>query len=444
MAGGFRVILGAVLAGGQSRRFGSDKALAVSGGMTLLEHAVAAMQAQCDAVIVVGRGDAPCATVDDWPHTGAGPLGGVAAALRHAQDQGYAAVLTCGVDCLNLPGDLAARLAPAPAYVAEQPVVGLWPVAAAGEACARVSGEGSRSMRGFAEAVGARPVSVPAIRNINRPEDLAARSVGAVPARELSYDGSLDRPILRPLAEEVPVAIEVNGVAYAVMMASARDLEDFAAGFALSEGFITAADELLDVAAARVERGVILRLNIAPERAAPLHERVRMRVSEGSCGLCGLESLEEVLRPLTPLPATPAPAPSAIEQALLALDRHRTEGLRTGAMHAAAFCDREGTILCLREDVGRHNALDKLLGALARQGIDPVRGFVVVTARCSYELVEKTVRARCPALVAISAPTSLAVDRAREAGLHLIALARHDTMLLFDKDRKAGEAIDAV
>jgi formate dehydrogenase accessory protein FdhD len=439
MAGGFRMILGAVLAGGQSRRFGSDKALALSGGATLLEHAVAALKAQCDAVIVVGRGEAPCPTVADWPHAGAGPLGGVAAALRHAQDHGYAAVLTCGVDCLDLPGDLAARLAPAPAYVAEQPVVGLWPVATAGEASARVSGEGSRSMRGFAEAVGARPVSVPAIRNINRPEDLAA-----APARELSYDGTLDRLILRPLAEEVPVAIEVNGVAYAVMMASARDLEDFAAGFALSEGFIAAADELLDVAAARVERGVILRLTLAPERAAPLHDRVRMRVSEGSCGLCGLESLEEALRPLTPLPATPAPAPSAIERALLALDGHRSEGLRTGAMHAAAFCERHGAILCLREDVGRHNALDKLLGALARQGIDPARGFVVVTARCSYELVEKTVRARCPALVAISAPTSLAVERARQSGLHLIALARHDTMLLFHGDEKAGEAIDAV
>lgn len=438
------MILGAVLAGGQSRRFGSDKALAVSGGATLLEHAVAALEAQCDAVIVVGRGEAPCATVDDWPQAGAGPLGGVAAALRHAHDKGYAAVLTCGVDCLDLPGDLADRLAPGPAYVAEQPVVGLWPVEAAGEACARVSGEGSRSMRGFAEAVGARPVSVPMIRNINWPEDLAASAPGAALARELSYDGRLDRPNLRPLADEVPVAIEVNGVAYAVMMASAGDLEDFAVGFALSEGFIDAADELVDVTSARVERGVILRLALSPERAAPLHERVRMRVSEGSCGLCGLESLEEALRPLTPLPATPAPAPSAVERALLALDRHQTEGLRTGAMHAAAFCERDGTVTCLREDVGRHNALDKLFGALARQGIAPARGFVVVTARCSYELVEKTVRARCPALVAISAPTSLAVERARQAGLHLIALARRDTMLVFDGDRQAEDAIDAV
>ena len=266
----------------------------------------------------------------------------------------------------------------------------------------------------------------------------------AATAREVSYDGAIDRPILRPLAEEVPVAIEVNGVAYAVMMASANDLEDFATGFALSEGFIAAIDDLIALAVAQVEQGTILRLTLSSERAAPLHERVRMRVSEGSCGLCGIESLEEVLRPLAPLPPTPPPAPSAIEQALLAIDRHQTEGLRTGAMHAAAFCDPDGAITCLREDVGRHNALDKLFGALARQGIDPARGFVVVTARCSYELVEKTVRARCPALVAISAPTSLAVERARQAGLHLFALARRDTMLLFEHGPQAEGTCDGV
>lgn len=438
------MILGAVLAGGQSRRFGSDKALAMSRGATLLEHAVAALQAQCDTVIVVGRANAQCHNIDDWPRAGAGPLGGVAAALRFGREEGYSAVLTCGVDCLDLPHDLAVRLAPAPAYAAEQPVVGFWPVVAAEEAASRVAGEGSRSMHAFAEAVGARPVSVPEICNINRPEDLVASASSAAPARELSYDGTLDRPVLRPLAEEVPVAIEVNGVAYAVMMASASDLEDFAAGFALSEGFIGAAEELAEVMAAEVEKGVILRLTLAPERAAPLRERVRMRVSEGSCGLCGLESLEEVMRPLTPLPPAPPPAPEAIERALLALDRHQTEGLRTGAMHAAAFFGQNGDILCLREDVGRHNALDKLFGALARQGIDPAGGFVVVTARCSYELVEKTVRARCPALVAISAPTSLAVERARQAGLHLIALARRDTMLVFEDGALAREARDAV
>jgi FdhD protein len=256
---------------------------------------------------------------------------------------------------------------------------------------------------------------------------------------ETRYDGTRRR-ITRPLAVETPVAIEVNGIAYAVMMATPADLEDYAAGFALSEGMIAAADELADIAVAPVDQGVVLRLTLAPALAAPLHERVRMRVSEGSCGLCGLESIEEVLRPLPPLPPSEPIAPAAIAHALAALGDHQPEGARTGAMHAAAFCDRDGTIITVREDVGRHNALDKLIGALARQGIATGAGFMIVTARCSYELVEKAVRARCPTLVAISAPTSLAVERARAAGLRLVALARRDTMLVACGDEEETAA----
>lgn len=253
---------------------------------------------------------------------------------------------------------------------------------------------------------------------------------------ETRYDGSR-QPVDRLLAAECPVAIEVNGIAYAVMMATPADLEDYAVGFALSEGMIDAPDELTEIAAAEVEQGYILRLSLNPARAAPLHERVRMRVSEGSCGLCGLESISEVLRPLPRLPASPAIAPDAIERALAGLSEHQADGVRTGAMHAAAFGAVDGTIVLAREDVGRHNALDKLVGALARCRIDPASGFILVTARCSYELVEKAVRAKCPVLVAISAPTSLAVERARDAGLTLIALARSDTMLVM----RGGAAI---
>ncbi len=252
---------------------------------------------------------------------------------------------------------------------------------------------------------------------------------------ETGYDGAR-RPITRALAVETPVAIEVNGIAYAVMMATPADLEDYAAGFALSEGMIEAADELAEIAVAPVEGGVVLRLTLTAERAAPLHDRVRMRVSEGSCGLCGLESIAEVLRPLPSLPPSEPIAPAAIARALAALGDHQPDGARTGAMHAAAFCDRDGAILAVREDVGRHNALDKLIGALARQGIDPGAGFMLVTARCSYELVEKAVRAHCPTLAAISAPTSLAVERARAAGLRLVALARRDTMLVACMDNE--------
>lgn len=255
------------------------------------------------------------------------------------------------------------------------------------------------------------------------------RAAVPAPMREVRFAGG-SQAISRDLAVECPVAIEVNGVAYAVMMASPADLEDYALGFAQSEGLIGTSEDLHDLVVSEVERGVILRLTLAPERAAPVHERVRMRVSEGSCGLCGLESIDEVLRPLPILESSLRIEPEAIRAALAALPEHQQLGGRTGTTHAAAFCTPAGKIRVVREDVGRHNALDKLVGALARGGIDPAAGFMLVSARCSYELVEKAVRAGCPVLVAISAPTTLAVERAAAAGLTLIALARHDTMLV--------------
>lgn len=261
-----------------------------------------------------------------------------------------------------------------------------------------------------------------------------------VPAamREVRFADEGVRIVARDIAIECPVAIEVNGVAYAVMMASPADLADYALGFALSEGLIASAADLLDLAVAEVERGVILRLTLAPGRAATIHDRVRMRVSEGSCGLCGLESIDEVLRPLPVLERRLAVPPAAIQAALAALPAHQALGARTGATHAAAFCSPAGEIRAVREDVGRHNALDKLVGALARLAIDPAEGFMLVSARCSYELVEKAARAGCSVLVAISAPTSLAVERAAAAGMTLIALARHDTMLVPEDSRRAA------
>ena len=168
-------LLGCVLAGGQSSRFGSDKALAMLAGQTLIEQAVSAMTGWCDAVIVVGRNDAPAPTLPDWPHPGMGPLGGIAAALRHAQAKGYAGVLTCGVDSANLPADLPALLGPAPACLADQPVIGIWPVAAADAVADILAGDGRHSLRALAERIGARMVRIDALpANINTPDDLAA------------------------------------------------------------------------------------------------------------------------------------------------------------------------------------------------------------------------------------------------------------------------------
>lgn len=169
------MILGAVLAGGQSSRFGSDKALAELGGQTLIARAMDMLSGWCEHVVVVGRETAPAPTLPDWPRSGMGPLAGIAAALHHARDQGYAAVLTCGVDSAELPEDLLQLLEPAPAYLADQPVIGLWPASAAEALEAILTADGRHSMLQFAEAIDARPVkSAAKAANINTQADLAA------------------------------------------------------------------------------------------------------------------------------------------------------------------------------------------------------------------------------------------------------------------------------
>lgn len=236
--------------------------------------------------------------------------------------------------------------------------------------------------------------------------------------------------ITRPVPEETPIAFEFAGLAYAVMLATPDDLEDFAIGFALSEGLISAAGEMESLQVAHVEGGIILRARLPEDRAETLRDRLRLRMTEGSCGLCGLQSIEEVLRPLPQLSAKPAATAGALGMALDRLGEHQRLSRKTGTTHAAAFSDAEGAILAVREDVGRHNALDKLVGHCSRSDLDMAGGFVLLTARCSYELVEKTVRAGCPMLATISAPTRLAIERAKASGLTLVTLARSDTALV--------------
>ncbi len=249
-------------------------------------------------------------------------------------------------------------------------------------------------------------------------------------ARQIAFNGDGDRQVTRAVPLETPVSIEVCGIAYAVMMATPADLEDFARGFALGEGLIDHVGEIDAIDVTAVEGGIALRIALPPERADRAMERARRRVSESSCGLCGIDNIAEVLRPLPRVTARIATDRHAIARSLAALRDHQPLGRATGAVHAAAYCAPDGAILLTREDVGRHNALDKLVGALAAAGTDPATGYFLLSARCSYELVEKTVRAGCPMLVTISAPTSLAVERARDARLTLIALARADSALL--------------
>jgi FdhD protein len=257
------------------------------------------------------------------------------------------------------------------------------------------------------------------------PADAASRRFGL---DRIDPDGRRTR-IDRAIAVETPIAIELNGIGYAVMMASPTDLIDFAYGFALSERLIDRADQIIDVDIHATDLGRIMRITLAPEQADRVAGRVRHRISDSSCGLCGIENLEMALRPLSPITSVSTADDAAVFRALDALSDDQPLNHETGAVHAAAACSSDGAIRIVREDVGRHNAFDKLIGAMARQGLGWDGGFALLSSRCSYELVEKAVLADCPMLVTISAPTSLAIDRARQAGLKLAVLARRDALL---------------
>lgn len=256
--------------------------------------------------------------------------------------------------------------------------------------------------------------------------------------RLIRPDGQPVETAGRTIAVEAPISLEFNGIAYAVMMATPADLIDYVTGFALSEKLIEAPADIEDIDIHHIEmegaeKGWIVRTQLVGDRTETLLARVRTRVSESSCGLCGMENLEEVMRPL-PTVAAHAPVPhDAIFRALAGLREHQPLHNATGAVHAAAFADAQGHILHAREDVGRHNALDKLIGCLARAGQSAADGFILTSSRCSYEMVEKSVRAGATTLVTISAPTLLAVTRAEEAGLTLVALARPDAAWLMSQ-----------
>ena len=246
--------------------------------------------------------------------------------------------------------------------------------------------------------------------------------------RVLTRDGSVARD--REIAAEVPVAISVSGLGYAVMMATPADLEDFAYGFALSERLINGPDQVERVEVRNEPRGVLLDLWLDDSRRALVLERVRHRIGESSCGLCGIENLDQALRPLPPVAAPEAIAPGAIFAALASLSAHQPLAQATGGVHVAALADESGRIVAAREDVGRHNAFDKLIGHALRQNLPLDAGFVLLSSRCSYELVEKATLAGVRLLVTVSAPTTLAIERAHTSGLTLIALARSDAMLV--------------
>jgi FdhD protein len=250
-------------------------------------------------------------------------------------------------------------------------------------------------------------------------------------AEQWRRDPARVEPISRALPEETPVGVGYDSVPYAVVMATPQDVEDLAIGFTVSER-IAGYDDIEEIRVSEHEEGLVA--DILLKRTARRSKAwVRKRTIEGrsSCGLCGVQSLKDAVRPLPMLPDGLVVRRDALQAAVDAMDEQQPLGRETRATHAAGWADTSGRLLLVREDVGRHNALDKLIGASLKAGLDPTQAFILVTSRCSYEMVEKAAAAGVSLLAAISAPTALAVRKAEACGMTLAALARADGHAVF-------------
>ena len=259
----------------------------------------------------------------------------------------------------------------------------------------------------------------------------------------MTYQGSIQRPARRLsssgaealdelVAEEVAVALVYNGVSHAVMMATPCDIEDLARGFSLTEGIVEKASEIYDVEVEPVALGIEVRMHIAAQRMARLQERRRSLAGRTGCGLCGLDSIDSAMRPVKPSTSDVKLTRPAIERAMAALPGQQRINRINGATHAAGWATLDGTLLAVREDIGRHNALDKLGGAASRFGLPADQaGFVVVTSRCSYEMVHKAAALGAVAIAAVSAPTSLAIETAERARVALAAFVRDGRLTVY-------------
>ena len=248
----------------------------------------------------------------------------------------------------------------------------------------------------------------------------------------------------RTVAEETPVALTYNRTTYAVMMATPSDIEDFAVGFSLTERMIGKPEELEDLEVLAVPDGIEARMWLAPDRIDAVERRRRQIAGATGCGLCGLESLAEAARPPTPVRGDLRVDPASLRSAIRALGSRQQLNHATHAVHAAGFWRPEPGLMAVREDVGRHNALDKLAGALARAGISASDGVVLLTSRISVELVQKTAAMGAPMIAAVSAPTALAIRTADAAAITLAGITRDDGFELFTHPRRIiREAADA-
>ncbi len=237
------------------------------------------------------------------------------------------------------------------------------------------------------------------------------------------------------VAEEVPVAMVYNGISHAVMLATPADLEDFGTGFSLAEGIVARASEIHDIDTAHHADGIEVRMQVSNRAFEALKARRRSLAGRTGCGLCGADSLVQVSREVKPVAARPSVDEAAIHRAFVALGEGQALHALTGSVHAAAWSRADGTLFAVREDVGRHNALDKLIGAVALAGLDTAQGFAVVTSRASYEMVLKLASVGGGLLAAISAPTGLAIDLAGRTGITLCGFVRDGRMAIYTESR---------
>ena len=252
-----------------------------------------------------------------------------------------------------------------------------------------------------------------------------------VSASTLSFASHEVKETQRALAVETPLELVFGTIPYAVMMVSPDDLEDFVAGFALTEGVIERASDIRSMVIETHPKGLRALIDLVPEKLSAHLARKRAMTGRTGCGVCGIEDLASLPAQETPLKDSARISDGAIKRAIDTLSAHQPLNDATRAVHAAAWFDANGTFILGREDVGRHNALDKAIGALLRNGADASVGFMLITSRASYEMIEKTARFGASTLVAISAPTSLAVERATALGITLYGIARADGAMKF-------------